>query len=319
MQGRGLILRAVAGAFIIETEEGEEMPAYARGILRQRRHAPLPGDRVRYAPSGDPDYPLVIESIEERQNVLLRPPLANLDNLLLTMALAEPWPDLLLLDKMALLAAHQGIEPVLVLTKYDLRERELLLTILRDYLPTAWPIYLTGAEAAPDQDFFDFFRGRIIALAGQSGAGKSTFLNRQFARELMASGELSQKIGRGKQTTRHSELFRYQALYLADTPGFQSLQIEQMDLDVDDFARAFPEIAALEADCRFNDCRHLAEPGCAVRAHCTEEPPPDLDVDKLGPGFLRLPASMNPRSVGRGRYERYQRLFQDFQAAERRY
>ncbi|MDO5734183.1 MAG: ribosome small subunit-dependent GTPase A [Eubacteriales bacterium] len=328
-RSEAVILKAVAGSFLLEDRQsGARELAFARGILRQRRHAPMPGDRVEYSASGDPDSPYIIEKVLPRKNYLVRPAIANLDYLLITVARTNPIPDYLLIDKLLLLALENRIKPVLLLTKGDLDSGAGLEELLLNYYPTAVPIYLTQAGLSPDRDFFAAFKNSTVAFAGQSGAGKSSFLNRQFGEDLMAQGELSEKIQRGKQTTRHTELFNYGDFYLADTPGFQSLAIEQMDLTLESFALAWPEIYQYADYCRFNDCRHLGEAGCAVS-------PEIIGAERIAEmrlairekeskiksgGFLRgLEENVLESWIYPARYERYKELLKDFIAASKRY
>lgn len=309
-------MQGVAGVYLVEVEN-KIYKAYARGILRQDQKTPVPGDRVLCSDSGDPDYPLVIDQILERRNHFLRPALANLDSLLITAAASKPVPDYLLLDKLALLAAKAKVRPVLLITKLDMARKSIVQDLLRDYLPAGWTIYASCIEAGKDPEFFKYFAGQIIALAGQSGSGKSTFLNCQFGEELMSSGELSAKLGRGKQTTRHSELFRYCDLYLADTPGFQKLAVAKMDLSEEDFELAFPEITLLSQQCQFNDCRHVSEPNCAVRdaVLAASEELNFCQLISKERGFIQFSDQSKLKSPSPERLERFKLLYEEYQLA----
>lgn len=318
-----IITKAVGGSFHVAAPDMDfQGLAQARGIFRKHKNAPVPGDKVLIGPSGDPDLPWVIEKILPRKNRLVRPPMANLDVLLVTLSRTDPVVDFALIDKLIALAVNLDVEPVLVLTKGDLdTDNTGLQTILYNYWSTGFPIFLTDADAAHTPEaFMHAFHGEIVAFAGQSGVGKSTFLNRLFGEELMAQGDLSEKIQRGKQTTRHIELFRFgKDNFLADTPGFQSLEIDRLELDLDVFDHAWPEIGKLSEHCRFHNCRHLEEPGCEIKDSILEEEDfslPDVPLH----GFIHTREQRAPLDwIARPRYERYVQLRKDYERSLRQY
>lgn len=241
--------------------------AVPRGIFRKKNISPLPGDIVEYASSGDPDIPYVINKIMPRKNQLKRPPMVNLDILLITVSTVLPPPDFYLLDRLSAYAVMLSIKPFLLLTKMDLLDPNSLILnkIFDNYNPAKFPIYQLGFHKTEElKRLKKDISGQVVAFAGQSGAGKSTLTNRLFEQELMPTGKLSKKAGRGRQKTRHIELFPYANSYVADTPGFQTINLEELDLDPNKFANSYPEIEYLSAYCRFNNCTHVHEPGCAV-------------------------------------------------------
>lgn len=269
------ILRGVAGVYrIVDAEAGIAGQAVARGLFRKNGHKPLPGDFVSWERSGDPDIPFVITAIEPRRNELVRPPLANVDVLILTASAAKPDVDYHLLDRMLAYALFHEIEPVLVLTKLDLPGTELSRErFTRNYINADFPVFYPDLR---DENTLiplkQAIRGKFAAFCGQSGAGKSTLMNRMMGRELLGTGVLSEKAGRGRQTTRSIEIYEVEDYYLADTPGFQFLDFAMLGLTGEDLPSAYPEIEAISHLCRFHNCRHLGEAGCAIgKAQIEEE------------------------------------------------
>lgn len=263
MRLEGRIIKGVGGQYWIADKERLLGTAMARGILRQDERRPLPGDFVACSPSGDPDIPLVIDEILPRRNFLVRPPMANLDGLVITLAATEPAPDCFLADKLLTLCFLHDIEPLLVLTKTDIRESDHDIRAV--YEPAGCPVLVTNPRE--DKDFARlcaWMSGKVVSFAGQSGVGKSTLLNRLFGRDLMQTDDLSRKIGRGRHTTRHVELFYYRDGYVADSPGFSSLELYELGIAGEDLPAGYPELAAVAPRCRFTGCRHLGELGCAA-------------------------------------------------------
>jgi len=290
MNVTGRITKGVGGQYRVAFDDGLDSLSSARGIFRKDGLSPLPGDLVICAASGDPDIPWRIEQILPRRNSLVRPPLANLDGLVITLSAAEPAPDYQLADKLLTICLLNNIEPLLCLTKTDLAQAGA--TGLDCYHGTGCQII----ETAPDDEdslrhLLNWMKGRVISFAGQSGVGKSTLLNRLFGEVIMPSGDLSGKIGRGKHTTRHVELFSLDGGYLADTPGFSSLELSELGITGDQLVQGYPEILSVADQCRFTGCRHIGELGCAV-------PDSGIDPDRLQRyRFFRLQLdSINPYS-----------------------
>jgi ribosome biogenesis GTPase len=257
---QGMILSGVGGLYRVDTGE-ELLLAGVRGILRKDGQIPTVGDRVDCTASGDPDRPWLIERLHERRNRLIRPAVANLDALLITVSAADPPPDCLLVDKLLTLCLLNQIEPMIILTKTDLTGKQ-------DDLLASWrPSGVRLLETAPGDDNLDllnsWIRGRTVSLAGQSGVGKSTLLNRLWGGTAMPVGSVSRRIGRGRHTTREVIFFPYAGGYLADTPGFSTLELEELGISGDLLPIGYPELQTA-APCRFDDCRHLGEPGCSV-------------------------------------------------------
>lgn len=259
----GRITRGVGGQYQITFTDGSTGIASPRGIFRKDGLVPTPGDLVTCADSGDPDVPWRIEQIQPRRNSLVRPPLANLDVLVITLSAAEPAPDFFLADKLLTICLLNKIEPLLCLTKTDLAQAGF--PGLDGYRQTGCRLI----ETSPDDQaslaiLREWIKGRVVSFAGQSGVGKSTLLNRLFGEELMPSGDLSNKINRGRHTTRHVELFPLAGGFLADTPGFSSLELSDLGVTGEQLVQGYPEIVAVQDQCRFSGCRHLGDLGCAV-------------------------------------------------------
>ena len=188
--------------------------------------------------------------------------MANLDGLIIILSAVEPEPDFYLADKLMAVSLINGIEPLICLTKTDLSDASGQLAC---YIPAGCRIIETSPD---DEDSLlvlkTWMDGRTISFAGQSGVGKSTLLNRLFGEERMPAGEVSSRIGRGRHTTRHVELFPINGGYLADTPGFSSLELYDLGVTGEQLETGYPEISLVADRCRFTGCRHLGDLGCAV-------------------------------------------------------
>ena len=259
----GRILRGVGGLYWVDGPDGVLLEASARGIFRKTGETPTAGDRVDCVPSGDPDRPWRIVKMHPRRNSLVRPSVANLDGLVITLSADHPPPDYLLVDKLLVLCYALDIEPLLILTKTDLGAAHD--DLLKPYRPTGCRLLETHPrdEASLDQ-LRGWLSGKAACLAGQSGVGKSTLVNRLFGGDVMAVGSVSEKIGRGRHTTREVVFFPFAGGYLADTPGFSTLELYEVGIRAEQVTLGFPEIGRLSEPCRFQDCRHLGEPGCAL-------------------------------------------------------
>ncbi|MZP29054.1 ribosome small subunit-dependent GTPase A [Heliobacterium undosum] len=222
----------------------------------------LPGDRVRICVlEGDKG---VIEAVLPRRNELLRPPVANVDQVLLVFALASPDPDFVLVDRLLVLAAHAGIRPVLVWNKADIAPPERVAQVQALYRDIGMDQFVLSARQGENlEGLKGLLEDRISVVAGPSGAGKSTLLNALAPGLSLKTGEVSAKIGRGRHTTRHVELIRLTSgALVADTPGFSTLYLP--DIPVQDLPGFFPEMAPHLGGCRFTSCLHKTEPDCAV-------------------------------------------------------
>ena len=276
----GKIVKGVGGKYTVLCADGVRITARARGAFRHEQISPEVGDDVtlRIEENGD----AYIESIGQRKNLLIRPPMANLDILFITAAAAKPAPVLSTLDKLSAICVHGGILPVFVITKCDL-DPAGGARIAALYEKSGFPAFTlrglgedadgtNGAggtdadEVAALRDFLaENLPGKTAAFAGASGIGKSTLLNLLFPALALATGSISEKIERGRHTTRHVELFEADGGLVADTPGFGMLDFMRFDfMKVGDLADAFPDFAPYLGRCRYTKCTHLCEDGCAV-------------------------------------------------------
>ncbi len=262
----GKIVKGVGGKYSVRCGD-EIVSARARGVFRHEQISPEVGDNVllRIEENGD----AYIEDIFERKNLLIRPPMANLDYMFITAAAAKPAPIPATLDKLSAICVHSDIIPIFVITKCDL-DRENGERLASLYRRSGFMVFTLSAEDKEGVDGLRSFleqnmAGKTAAFAGASGIGKSTLLNALFPSLALATGGISEKIARGKHTTRHVELFEVYGGMLADTPGFSMLDFMRFDfMKVDDLAYAFPEFETHLGNCRYKKCTHLCEDGCAI-------------------------------------------------------
>ena len=265
---RGVITKGVGGVYTVRfTVSGKYEYALcaARGNIRLKGIKPAIGDRVSFMSSGDPDIPYVITDIEERTSFIARPPVANLSVILLTFSVADPAPDLTLLDKMLLICSINDIKPVIIFTKGDLNgdECERICSV---YTKAGYEVLVSSPQKpVTKNDLKDIIGDGIAAFAGPSGVGKSTLCNSLLGLDIMQTGEVSARIKRGKHTTRHVELHEFYDGFICDTPGFTSLSLEDQGSDYRDVLYGYPEITSLATGCRFDDCSHRKEDGCVIR------------------------------------------------------
>jgi len=225
---------------------------------------PTVGDRVGYEKSGDPDIPFVISSISRRKNLMLRPPISNLDVLILTFSTQQPVPYLEMLDKLLILCAQNAIRPVIWITKMDL-DPEFGESFRSVYSDAGYDVVCsTNTEPFPSEILPKYFAGNIVGFAGQSGVGKSTLCNMLTGISEREVGIISERLNTGKHTTRHVELYPFEAGYLADSPGFTNLDILRMQVETGDVRLGYNELDRISNKCRFEDCLHIGEKGCAI-------------------------------------------------------
>ena len=263
---QGLLLQGIGGFYYVESD-GVVYECKARGSFRKTKQKPLAGDHVTILLE---DGGVTVTEIHPRKNSLIRPPLANLDQLFLISSVCDPAPNLTVLDKMIAVAEDKGIDPLVVLTKNDLQDGNEVAEIYRN---AGIPVLLVGTDRKDGiAEIRARLAGKISAFAGNTGVGKSTLLNRistAFARE---TGEISQKLGRGRHTTRSVELLKLESGgYVADTPGFSTVDIERYDMvKKERLQYAFRGFEPYLGQCKFQSCNHVGEKGCAVCAAVTE-------------------------------------------------
>ncbi len=260
----GLILRSQGGFYQVRTQEAGELQCRGRGRFRKEDTQLVVGDRVQVAPTQEGCG--FITGLLPRKNSLIRPPVANIDRLALVVSSTQPAPNLLVIDKLTAIAARREIPAVLIFTKSDLADTTALAAL---YEKAGYPTFqvdsLSGAGTA---EVGKLFAQGITAFCGNSGAGKSSLLNAIFPELGLATGGISRKLGRGRHTTRHVELFPTgQGGYIADTPGFSAVEFLQFQrMPAQELDRCFPEFEDHRENCRFTGCSHRVEKGCAVLA-----------------------------------------------------
>ena len=276
---KGIIINGVGGLYFVRTENGEVFPCRAKGAFRKKGLSPLAGDFVSIRPPEVSGKEYFIEEIAERKNSLIRPPMANLQTLFVTFAPKNPEPSTLYLDKLLSIAVFNRITPVVVITKSDISP-ELADHYADIYRKAGFPVFISSSENGEGvealKEYISSLSG-ICAFAGASGVGKSTLMNALFPSLTLDTGALSEKISRGKHTTRSVTLYPMKELlpsasdnaYIADTPGFSMLDFIEFDFySVEDLPHCFPEFAPYLSECRYTDCSHTKESAndCAIAA-----------------------------------------------------
>ena len=283
MMESGLLLKGIGSFYEVLTESGEIVTSKARGAFRREGLVPTVGDRVRIERK-EQGYAQLSE-ILPRRNLLVRPPVANVDQLLIVVSASAPEPDWLLVDRLIISAKRMGIEPVPVLNKIDAADDSIMQSFLREY--HAFETLTVSAETGEGiESLKERLKGRVSCFAGQSAVGKSSILNALIPDLHLETGGLSRKTDRGRHTTRHAELWPYENGAVLDTPGFSRYEtecLEQHELDA-----CYPEFRNA-GPCRFPGCMHLSEPDCGVK--------PLLKTGELT----------------KGRYERYFEIALDYQ------
>ncbi len=258
----GRILRSLSGFYDVQTQEGL-ITCRARGILRKEGNSPLTGDLVEITVEKGKG---MVEKILPRKNHFIRPAVANVDALVIFAANVNPVTEPFLIDRVAAIAGDQNVQAVLCVNKCDL---DPAMDLVRIYEHAGFPVICTSAETGEGvEDLRALLEGKLTAFTGNSGVGKSSILNRLAPELQLETGEVSEKLGRGRHTTRHVELYRLgENTYVADTPGFSSFDTDQMELILkENLQYAFPDFGSYLGKCRFDDCSHRKEPDCAVRA-----------------------------------------------------
>ena len=256
---QGIIIKAISGFYYVKADSAI-YECKARGSFRKSEVSPVVGDKVEISVSGDKG---VIEKIFERKNLLSRPLIANLDKLFIVSSYSVPAPDTLMIDRLTAVCEFKNIVPVIVFNKSDTGSFEDLLEI---YRTTGYRTYTVSALTGDGIDSIcKEIASSVCAFAGNSGVGKSSILNAAFADLNLKTGEVSKKLGRGRHTTRHTELFPIGGGYVADTPGFSSFEGEANSFEFKkNLPGCFPEFLMYSHSCRFSSCTHTCEEGCAV-------------------------------------------------------
>lgn len=288
---RGRIIKGVGGLYSVACDDGKIYKGKARGLLRKQGIKPAIGDYAEITPNGDE---CVIVSIHERKNMLIRPKAANIDCAVIVFASANPDINFDLLDRFLILAESRSIEDIIIcINKCDLEVSEGRKKAERIY-KGIYPVCFVSAESGEGIDGLKSrLRGKVSVLAGPSGVGKSSIINRIVPFGNMETGEISEKIRRGRHTTRHIELLQIDSgSYIMDTPGFSSVDTDS--LDPESLPRFFREFAPYLTGCYYRDCRHMEEPGCILK-------------EQVGTNILTE------------RYERYRRMYNEIKKGLKKY
>ena len=256
---QGRIVKALSGFYDVDLGGGRIVTCKARGRLRKEGTTPLVGDQALVENA-------MVQEILPRRNWFVRPAVANLDLLVLLASEVIPVTEPFLVDRITAIAGSQGVEVVVAVNKTDLSGEGALARI---YRRAGYRVVCTSAVTGQGiEELRAMIAGKVVALSGNSGVGKSSVLNRLAPSLCLPTGEVSDKLGRGRHTTRHIQLFSLpDGTYVADTPGFSSFDTEQMEVILkENLQYAFPDFAPFLGRCQFHDCAHLREPGCAVTA-----------------------------------------------------
>ena len=256
----GRIVRSISGFYDVQTPD-KLISCRARGILRKTGETPLTGDLVEITVEKGKG---MVEKILPRRNSFVRPAVANIDTLVIFAANVNPVTEPFLIDRVAAIAGDQEVQVVLCVNKCDL---DPAIDLVRIYRNAGFPVICTSAETGEGvEELRNLIRGKLVAFTGNSGVGKSSILNRLSPELKLATGEVSEKLGRGRHTTRHVELYDLgEDTYVMDTPGFSSFDTDQMDVILkENLQYAFPDFGPFVGSCQFHDCSHRKEPGCAV-------------------------------------------------------
>ncbi len=260
MATNGVILKGIGGFYYVKTDEGV-FECKAKGKFRKEKISPLAGDKVSITVRDDEEN--TIDEIFERKNFLIRPPVANIDKLFIVVSATKPKPNTVIIDKMTILAEKNDITPVIIITKTDLACAEELKEI---YKSTGYNVYSFSVEDFSELDAIKAeLKGCLCAFTGNSGVGKSTLINALSGDLKLETGEISDKLGRGRHTTRQAEVFTVGEGLVIDTAGFSSIDFTTDNrIYSDELQYYFKEFAEHINDCRFNGCRHLGDKGCKI-------------------------------------------------------
>ena len=257
MQGK--IIKGIAGFYYVYAEDGNTYECRAKGIFRKDKRKPLVGDNVDITVLDEKELEGSVTGIHKRRNSLIRPAVANVDQALVIFAMDNPKPNFMLLDRFLIMMEREDVPAVICFNKKELE------FLYETYQSCGYQVILSSALKGEGLGEIEaVLKGKTTVVAGPSGVGKSSLTNSLQEEVEMETGEISRKLKRGKHTTRHAQIIPVsQDTFLVDTPGFSSLYIENMEeQELKDY---FPEFRKYEGQCRFQGCRHIHEPGCAVK------------------------------------------------------
>ncbi len=275
---QGIIVKGIGGFYYIKTSEGI-VECKARGVFRKKGLTPLVGDACEISPDGS------IEKILPRRNEFIRPPIANVDNMFIVFAAAEPSPVTEVTDKLTVAAERSCVTPYIIINKMDISEEETA-ELVEAYKKTGYKVFTVSAKNGDGiEEIKAELTGKTSVFAGCSGVGKTSIMNLILPEADLETGRVSEKISRGRHTTREVTLLTLAGGgYVADTPGFSSLEID--DIRATELEDYFPEFDEYKGHCRFRGCSHIGEPDCAVK-----------EALKAG-------------AIGKSRYESYVRFYE---------
>ena len=291
MQGK--IIKGIAGFYYVQTKNGV-YECKAKGNFRNRKLKPFVGDNVEITVLNEENKKGNMEEILERKNFLIRPAVANVDQTLVIFAAAKPDPNLNLLDRFLIMMEQKDVPVVLVFNKTDVAENEKFSEVVKIYEDCGYQVLKVSAlQEEGISEIKEVLRGKTSTVAGPSGVGKSSIINLLQSDIHMETGNISEKIERGKHTTRHSELIAIaEDTYIFDTPGFSSLYVT--DMEKEELKIYFPEFTQYEDKCKFLGCVHVNEPVCGVKE------------------------ALKEGKISQSRYENYKLLYEELKENEKR-
>lgn len=261
---QGKIMKGIGGFYYVRTETGDVYECRARGVFRNKKLKPLVGDIVTVDVISAVEKTAYVSSVLPRKNELIRPASSNVDQAIVIFAAKDPAPNYILLDKFLVMVRQLDLPVILCFNKTDLISDSFQEELQLNYKDAATLHFISVNEGRGLKELSDMLRGKTSVLAGPSGVGKSSFLNHFCPESDAETGTVSDKIGRGRHTTRHAELFFVEEdTWLMDTPGFSCMDL--FDVEDKELRYYYPEFEAYEGNCRFNGCVHVAEPDCAVK------------------------------------------------------
>lgn len=293
LTARGKIIKGIAGFYYVHATDGEVYECRAKGIFRKEGQKPLVGDEVQIDIIDEAEHTGNVARLLPRRNMLVRPAVANVDQALMVFSVTDPVPNFQLLDKMLAIMGSQRVQTAICFSKSDLGDARALAELRARYEKSGNRLVFSSIPRNQGlEELCDLLAHKTTAVAGPSGVGKSSLVNRLQPSARMETGEISGKTSRGKHTTRHAQLIHVREdTYLVDTPGFTSLSADGIPLE--ELAGYFPEFSPYVGECRFQGCSHIHEPDCGVK-------------EALSRGEIPM-----------GRYESYVSIYQELQEKKR--